>query len=177
MQWIFFVRTVSIKKTKTVQKKKPISTVWTEDPYYSLIPRHFLSITPITWQQHLKSQHILKQRCVHPPVGPKVLATFKKLMTLAFFLFLFLICKVPFHLPLSHGQHQVASDWLIRVIPLNAKREGEKKHPLFFSNREANSTKYGVAYGLRPLGRLRPLTVRCVFYVMGRAFFFFIPRC
>lgn len=151
--------------------------MWTEDPFYSLIPRHFLSITPITWQQHLKSQHILKQRCVHPPVGPKILATFKKLMTLAFFLFLFLICKVPFHLPLSHGQHQVASDWLIRVIPLNAKREGKKSIPFFSATGRQTAPNMEwhmasdrwVGWDLWQLG---------VFFMSWAAlFFFFIPRC
>lgn len=59
------------------------------------------------------------------------------------------------------GQRPVHSDWPIQVM-LQIKKQ---QQPLF-SSRETNSTKYGVTYGLRPLSRLSPLTVRCVFYVM-----------
>lgn len=101
--------------------------------------------------------------------GTKFLGHSKSYDTL-FLSFFFLFAKFSFTYWFSHGQHQVASDWLIWVIPLNGKKEGEK-HPPFSCCRQANSTKYGVAYGLRPLGRLSLLTVRCVFYVTWCRFF------
>lgn len=82
------------KKNKKVSKKKNILT---ENLFYSPVPRYFLSITLIMWQQYLKSQHIFKQCCVQPQSGPKYVRHSKSHDTV-FLVFFFSICKVQFHL-------------------------------------------------------------------------------
>lgn len=134
MQWILFVRTVSIKKkkTKTVQKKtKQYQQCELRTLFIPSSPDISYQLRRLRGSSALKVNTFLSSAVFTLQLGPKFLRH-SKAHDAFFFLFLFLICKVPFHLPLSRGQHQVASDWLIRVIPLNAKREGEKKHPLFF---------------------------------------------
>lgn len=131
MQWIFFVRTVSIKKTKTVQKKNKTSQQCElRTLFIPSSPDISYQLRRLRGSGALKVNTFLSSAVFALQLGPNFLRH-SKAHDACFFLFLFLICKVPFHLPLSHGQHQVASDWLIRVIPLNAKREGKKSIPFF----------------------------------------------
>lgn len=166
-----FVCTISIKK---IIKNHLKNIFFKENFFYFPVPTDFLSIMLIIWQQHLKSQHIFKQCCVEPLVWPKISATFKISQHSFSFLFFF---NLQSSLSLAgfflHGKPHLASDWLISVIAPN-RNAREKNIPLFLYGREANSTKYGVAYGLRPLGRLSPLTVRCVFFMSLWAVFFIL---
>lgn len=104
-----------------------------------------------------KSQHILKQHRIQSWVSPKCLLQLKSYDT-------YFLCSSVLHTHdlLVSMQAAFSPPWLAH----SSNAPNLKKKKSLFSRRETNSTKYGVTYGLRPLSRLSPLTVRCVFYVM-----------
>ena len=106
-----------------------------------------------------KSQHIPGQHCIKAWVRPTCSRQLKSHDTC-------FLCPSVIHSSLASfhaGSIQAALIGSFRHC-FKFEKIKTKKQPL--SSRETNGTKYGGTYGLGPLSRLSPLTVRCVFYVM-----------
>lgn len=133
-----FVHSVSIKKkTKTVQKKTS-QQCELRTLFIPSSPHTSYQLRRLRGSSALKVNTFLSSVVFTLQSGPKFVRDSKS-HDACFFLFPSLICKVQFDLPLSHGQHQITSDWLTRVIPPYAGRgaspffqqQGGKQHQIW----------------------------------------------